>query len=846
MPLAGSGSHVSQASGSLVRRQRYGHAPVALLLAAGLLLSCILGFPRAAAGQEPAQITIREVRFEGLVRMPPESLTGALGIESGQKIVRSALPGRVRAAIRSLFASGSFTDVRVYMKDGGEDGITLTFVLEEKYVVRKVQLTGNDEIEEEDLRKSLTVREGRFLDTGKLMESVTSIHEAYHDKGFYLADVGYVVEKDEATRSVVVTIQISEGFEPEIRRVSFVGNREISDDELKAFMQTRETNYLSFLGKGGLFFDFGFSVLSGQEVGGAGAGAYDSGTDMQFWSTHKDMDLQRLKWLYMTRGMVDAKLGEPRLALTPDNKGIVITVDVQEGPKYTVGKVDILCQDEDGMLVDKEELAKELVLKSGETFNSENVMRDTKRMSGRYLDLGYAFANVSNTPYLDRKNRILDLTYTIEKGVPTYIANIEVEGNKTTADKVLRREMKIREGDLYSQSKIDRSKALITRLGFFETVEISNRPALAPPRWRPVGASDDDVGFVDLVIKVKEKDTGIFQVGAGFSSLESYLLQARIAKNNFLGRGQTLSFQALMSSLRQIYMISFVEPYFLDTLWSFSFDLYDTVTDYDEFTTEATGGNVSWGYRFFDDYFVYLTYKLEQMQTTLGGRLGRSSTPLELLLDSGLTSSMRLSVAWDTRNNRIVPTDGYYHSVSAEWASPYFGGESDFYRYMGNTRWYIPLVWDFILRVNGTLGYIGTTSTEGVPLFERFYVGGIFNVRGFQRNSLSPTIPVASDKDPGAALVPFKLGGNKELIFNTEIEIPIFREMGIVGVVFLDAGNAFAEDEALSLAELRTSAGFGFRWWSPMGPLRFEWGFPLAPEPNEEPYVFEFTIGSAF
>lgn len=788
-------------------------------------------------------VKISDVRFEGLIRMPPESLAGGLGIERGQSVERAKLPGLIRQAIRNIFAAGAFTDVQVYLKEETPGAVVLTFVMVEKYVVRKVQFAGNDEIEEEDLRKSLLVKEGRFLDTGKLMETLTSLHEMYHDKGFYLADVTYLVEKDEPTRSVVVTIRITEGFEPEIRRIAFVGNRKVPDDELKAFMQTRETNFLSFLGKGGLFFDFGFSTVDPAE--GIGA-EYPRGGDMQFWSTHKDLDLQRVKWFYMTRGMVEAKLGEPRMALTPDNKGIVITVDVQEGQVYTVGSVDVVCEDEDGMLVDKEELTRALELKKGDTFNSENVMKDTRRMSNRYLDLGYAFVNVSNTPALDRKNGILDLTYTIEKGVPTYISAIELEGNKTTADKVIRREMKIAEGDLYNQSLIDRSKALVNRLGFFEAVEVTHRTAMRPPNWRPAGAGEDDVGFVDLVVRVKERDTGIFQVGAGFSSLESYLLQARIAKNNFLGRGQTLSFQALVSSLRQIYMISFVEPYFLDTLWSFSFDLYDTVTDYDEFTTEATGGNMSWGYRFFDDYFVYLTYKLEQMQTELGGRLGRSTTPLELLLDEGVTSSFRLSVAWDTRNNRIIPTDGFYHSLSAEWASPNFGGDSDFYRGMANSRWYVPLIWDFILRINGTMGYIGTASDEGVPLFERFYVGGIFSVRGFQRNSLSPTIPVASDKDPGAALVPFKLGGNKELIFNTEIEIPIFREMGIVGVVFADAGNAFSEEESLSLADLRTSAGFGFRWWSPMGPLRFEWGFPLAPKEGEEPMVFEFTIGSAF
>jgi outer membrane protein insertion porin family len=790
-------------------------------------------------------VTVDSIRVQGLTRIPEETLLGIIDVRPGSKIAVDDLAATARAVIKRVFSTGYFSDVDIYSKEPSPGHLELTLVVAERYIIRRIDLVGQDEVEEEDIRKTFTVKAGRFLDTRKLVETLRGIEELYQEKGFYLAEASYEVARDAATRTAVVTIRIEEQAEVAVRQVIFVGNREIKEDELKAVMMTREKGYLSFLEKGGLFLRYFFQLEKQDSFGGAFVDEM-AANQFESWSATQDIDLQRVKWFYMTRGFVEVRIGQPRIALTPDRKGVIITMDVDEGRAYTVGKVDVITDDPDGLLLEREQLTKGIKLRKDDQFNAQNVMLDTDMMSKQYMNKGYAFVSVSNSHYLDKKTGVIDLTYVVEKGKPTYVANIELAGNKTTADKVVRREMKIAEGDLYHQGNIDRSKAMIYRLGFFEEVEISHRPSPAPPTAPLPGRDVASCEFVDLVVKVKERDTGIFQVGAGFSSLESWILQARISKNNFLGRGQTIGVQALLSSLRQIYMLSFVEPYFLDTMWNFSFDLYNTATDYDAFTTETVGGDVSWGYKFFDDYFVYLTYKAEHMDTSLGGIQGYKGVPIEMLEPDGLTTSMKLSLAWDTRNNRIMPTEGLYNSVAFEWATPYLGGNFDFYRTTLNSRAYIPLFWNFVLRLNGTLGHITTNSDAGIPIFERYFVGGIFSVRGFRRNSLSPTVPAAGEKDPSASLLEFPYGGNKQLIFNAEIEIPIYREMGIVAVGFFDAGNAFAEDQQLSLAELRTSAGFGFRWWSPMGPLRFEWGFPLAPKPDEEPMVFEFTIGSAF
>ena len=524
------------------------------LVGSALLFACILWvWPAVASAQEPDTRELSAIHMEGLTRVPAETLLSIMELQVGQQYASEDLPVLTSQAIRRIFSIGYFTDVRVYRKLVGTDRFELTFVILEKFIVSNIKLVGNDKIEEEDIRKTFTIKTGRFLDVTKLIETLRSIEELYQDKGYYLAEASYEVTKDEATRTALVTIRVKEQQTVDVRKVVFVGNEALKDQELKAFMQTREQTILSFLQDGGLFMSYFFQLeeTSSESMDG---GQFES------WSAHEDIDLQRVKWLYLTRGYVQVKTGQPRLSLTPDHSGVVITVDVEEGPRFKVGQVDVMSNDADGLLFEKEELLKKLSLKSGEWFNAQNVMMDTQMLSNRYMNKGYAFVSVSNTPYPDQAAKTLDLTYVVQKGNPTYIGNIILVGNETTADKVIRREMRIAEGDLFHQNKLDRSKALIFRLGFFEDVQIETRPSNNPAMTSAAKGSDEVVSYVDLVVKVKERDTGIFQVGAGFSSLESYLFQARVSKNNFLGRGQTLSFQALLSSLRSIYMISSWSP----------------------------------------------------------------------------------------------------------------------------------------------------------------------------------------------------------------------------------------------------------------------------------------------
>jgi outer membrane protein insertion porin family len=449
----------------------------------------------------------------------------------------------------------------------------------------------------------------------------------------------------------------------------------------------------------------------------------------------------------------------------------------------------------------------------------------------------------------------VDLTFEIEKGKLVYIERINIVGNSKTRDKVIRREMVISEGDLFSARRVAISRRRVLQLGYFKSVKLTTRR----------GSTDERIV---VTIKVAERPTGTFQIGAGFSSVENFIAQAQISQNNLFGRGQTLALQAQMSSLRQLFILRFIEPYFLDTRWTVAFAIYNSLVNYESFNRNATGGTLTFGYPITHSLRAFLTYKIENVEVDTHGQnvllsgssrlIIPSTAVIANLFDDGITSSVRASVSYDTRDNRLFPTKGMYHNFSVEFASPYLASQNVFNRYRAFTRWYYPLYKkDLVFKVNAEIGMIASSKPQGVPIFERFFVGGINSVRGFRPRSLGPVVNVPVSPDPGAPLFGFPKGGNKELIFNFELEFNIFQKVGIKGVVFFDAGNAFDDSENFTVYPdlagwrktkpmLRTAWGFGFRWFSPIGPLRFEWGLPLVRQPGEERIVFEFTIGNLF
>ncbi len=767
--------------------------------------------PKGSAAREGD--TIDQLRVKGNRRVEAESVLNQVRSKAGQPILLE----KVSQDIRRVYKLGYFDDVQVDATKTGDGKVIMTFIVQEKPAISKVTYEGHEEIDIEDIQEVINLRPNAVLNIADVKANAEKIRELYSEKGFFLAEVDYRVEIDPDVPELAnVVFEIREFAKVEVKRITFLGNEQLPDEELKNIMATREGDWGSFLTSFGQFKEEAFQ-----------------------------QDLQRVTAYYYDKGYVQVKVKRPVVRLSRDKRFLFITIAVEEGPRFHVGEVDI----QGDFIVGKEQLEQLVTLQPKTWFSYGTMRNDMEQIRGLYQDSGYAYVNVNPVTSIREKERIVDVTYDIQKGNKVYFGRIDVVGNTKTRDKVIRRELRIQEGELYSRTKLEASKARVTRLGFFEKVDITTQRA-------------DRDDLINARVEVAERPTGTFQVGAGFSSLESFILNAQVSQNNLFGRGQSLSFQAQVSSIRTLFNIQFSEPYFLDSPFSFGFDVYNFDYLFPDYARRSRGGNITIGYPITDDFRANLTYKLEDVELRPGGQSGRNSRQVGNLFRGGLTSSLTLGLSYDNRDNRLFPTKGSFTTARMEVAEDNLTlSQVEFVKYDADTRFYFPLFWQFVLRLNGEIGYVQSIDPrKPVPLFERYYAGGPTTVRGFDRFSLGPSRLVARDpNDPGSQASDFRIGGNKRLILTTEIEFPILTAVGIKGVVFADLGNAFDNGQNFTLVPdlfvsdendyndaLRTSVGFGFRWFSPIGPLRFEWGIPLARLRDEKPLVFDFSIGNAF
>ncbi len=791
------------------------------------LPTTVLGFIAAAflaaapAAASAADAIVKDIRVEGNRRVEADAVKAAIS----HKKAGPYDPRRVRDDVKAVMKLGYFSDVVVEV-EGDAAAPVLVFRVVERPTVREARLSGLSELSKDDFKDTISLKAGAVLDLTAVQRDVKKIQEKYVEKGFYLAEVTHRLE-DKPDNQVDVVYVVNERAKVQVKEVRFIGNAHVSADDLVSVMQTRPGGYLSFL---------------------SSAGTYKE-ESLQH-------DLQALQATYLDRGYVTVKIGRPAVALTPDKRFIYVTIPVEEGERYRIGEVKFT-----GQLLEQEpRLRKILRTKKADWFSRTDVGQDLFAVGDVYKDLGYAYANVTPLTDTDPKTRIVDLTFDVQPGQIVAFERIEIAGNDKTRDKVIRRELRIYEGERFSGTGLRQSKQRVTALGFFETVEIATKR----------GSSDDKIV---ATVEVKERPTGTFQVGAGFSSYENFILTGQISQQNFFGWGQTLSLQVQWSSVRQLGQVQFVDPYFLDTRWTFAFDLYLTEGIYTTFTRRSAGGSMTWGYelkgleawwplaRHLEDMRLFATYTNERVEVTST----TLATTARAQFTSGTTSSLRLSLQWDKRDNRIFPSSGFFLSGSGEFAPPVlapnalFGNRVNlFTRYAVDARYYHPLLWGIVARAKLTLGLIKDWDRDHpVPISELYFVGGINSVRGYRFLSISPRENVASRAGiPDFTTASVPVGGDKQAILNLELEFPLFQNVGVKGVVFSDFGNAFAPgkvtDPNVSLS-LYKSVGVGFRWFSPIGPLRFEWGFPLNRRKDpvtgtyiDQPLDFQFTIGNFF
>ena len=745
------------------------------------------------------------IELGGIDRVDGVAVRNKMLLKVGERLD----PTHVARDIQRIFEMGLFDDVRVGIKKDPQDPskVILLFQLLERPSIGKVEIQGAEQMTVDAVLKVVDLRSGNLFSPAEAQQNANKIRDLYVEEGYFLATVRHRVKVLKENR-VDVVFEVDERAEIKVRQIDILGNEGVPDQDIKQVLKTQEGSPLSALGSGGTF-----------------------------KREQLEYDMQVIQYLYLTRGYIQAKVEEPEVSLSPDMRYVRIAIRVHEGPKFKVGKVGV----KGDSIVPTKDLLPKLTLKTGDIFNYAMVQKDGQMLSAAQKQHGFAFATVSNESVPRVGERVVDWVYHVQKGAKVYFGQVKMVGAMSTRDKVIRRELVFSEGELYNEAKLNMSKARIQRLGFFEKVDIKTRPTREPQ-------------VVDVVVEVKERTTGTFQVGAGFSSVDNFITTAQISKDNFLGKGQRLSLQASLSAIRTMAQGQFFEPYFADSNVTLALSLSKFQTLYTDFTRDSTGGAISWGYRFTPLLHGDITTNIEYVETKIGGLSGRRDVPIASLFNSGLTTSLRLTLTYDSRNDRWMPTRGWNLSGTAEFAYPllsdlgaYDGLQNQFNRYTTRLRRYISLPLDAVLKFNLVAGVISAPAGRPVPLFERFFVGGIFNIRGFQRNTLGPTIGVPISGDPGSGLSAFNIGGTRQLYLNNELEIPIVKApVNLRGLLFFDIGNAFGEGQAVTLQDMRMSFGWGVRWFSPVGPLRFEWGVPLNPRPGEEPLVFAFTIGNSF
>ncbi|MBL9021842.1 MAG: outer membrane protein assembly factor BamA, partial [Myxococcales bacterium] len=781
-------------------------------------------------------LVIDKVTIAGNERMPAEDIQEMLkNMRVGQTFTPEGLSEDVKELWRSLY----FEDIQVDLtrKDAG---VQLRILVRERPTIKEITFTGQSALDEDDLKEALSVevKVGSVLSHSALRRGVQKLRDKYAEEGFFLAEVEYEI-KPQKENEVKVEFKVIEHEQVTIRRITFVGNHSIPDDELRDLMITGQTS----------FFDFG--------------------TGASFRADAFERDVLVINAIYYDRGFLNVQVATPRVMITPDRTGIEITISINEGPRFKIRSLAVFERDADGKEVEpiggRRALREKIRAKPGDFFNRAQLAKDIGTIQRMYRDEGYANVEVPLDNDVDPEKNEVDVRIVIRRKNLVKFGRIEIRGNTKTRDKVIRRELEIEEQKLFSESLLERSKRRVTQLGYFERVDVSTEQ----------GDSDE---FINVNIDVIEKPTGTFQIGAGFSSIESFIATAQIQQFNLFGNGQSFSLQAQISGLRQLIDFRFLEPYLFDSQFSGSISLYDRLNLYDQFSQNSLGGALSIGYPIIQpELRAALTYTLQNDEistattSTLFGTASAVSVyrrlPLANLFNDGITSSLKPSLTLDTRNNQIFPTEGVYLNASAELAANFIGSENQFIKYRANFRGYYPIIGSVIFRYNSEFGAVTSPDPTGVPIYARFFLGGIFDLRGFRLRTVGPRLPLREALDENAQPIQngANIGGNLMYYQNVEIEFPIIEAVQIRGVVFTDLGNAWnlegvycdaapASPDAVTdpcfdpedIFQVRTSWGFGIRWISPLGPLRFEWGFPFSPLPYEEGSVFEFTIGNFF
>lgn len=730
----------------------------------------------AAVAQAPSQrpILVKEIVVEGNRRVQAAVILGRVKTTIGAPFN----PTLLSEDIRAIFGLGFFDDVQLRVDDF-EGGVKLTFVVVERPFVRDVDFVGNRRIDTDTLQGKIDLKLGSVYNPVDVQRAVEKLRLHYEDEGYFEVQIAPDVERF-ADGDVRVVFKIVEGRRMTIDRIVIRGNRGLTDRQIKKFLATQERQ---------------FFILRGTVQ-----------------RERLEEDLERIVALYNEHGYIQARVESHEVRVDRERAAVTLTFRVVEGPQFRVGDITLT-----GItLFPESEVRRQLRLKPGDVFARSKVRQSIEAIVNLYGNIGRAAADVDPRTEPVTETRRINLALAITEGPEVYVERINISGNVRSQDKILRREIPLQEGDLFTLQKKERARQRLVNLGYFESVRVTTQPG-------------SDKTRIVLNVEVTERPTGLFSIGGGYSSVDSFIGTLDLSQRNFLGRGWEASFRLRAGARTQQGVISFTEPWLFDRPLSFGFDLFNVLRQFPEYNYESLGGGLRLGHPFLDFWRWNAGYRLSQDE--ISDVTNEGETLLRDEVGTRVTSAVSTSVSRDSRDNVHAPTTGGQFSVGVDFAG--LGGDSRFVKSTALLSRFWPIWLGHVLggRLEGGYGF--GWSDEPLPLFERFYLGGPNSVRSFKARRLSPI------DDSG-----LRIGGTSYVLGNVEYIVPLPWNFRLAG--FVDVGNAYGFGTPFDLTETREAVGAGLRWQSPFGPLRVDYGVNVDRRRGEDFGAFHFSVGSPF
>ena len=723
---------------------------------------------------------VGSVKIEGNKRVDTSTLLFYIKTRKGEALSRK----QIGKDIEKIYGLGQFKDIRVETRQGSE-GLEVVFIVEEIPSIGDVMLYGNKEIEDGDIHEIIGFKRGEAFQAHMMTDAKEKINSLYNEKGFFFATVD-VVSKISERNLMNIHVRVREGEKVGIKNIRFSGNKNFSDGDLSDQIETKAETWISFLDESGLY--------------------------------KKDtlkLDVFRLEGYYQDHGYIRVRVQDPKIDIDRESKEINISIPIDEGLQYRVGKVTSKEDD----IVTEDEVLKALKMKMRDVYSISKLRTGVMNIGDLYSERGYAYADVNPITKINESSRTVDVNIEVDRGRKVYVGEITVIGNTRTLDNVIRREFRLKEGELFDSVKLKRSKQRINNLQFFEDVKIDTRRGKEPD-------------LVEIITTVTERQTGSINVGAGFSSNENLIFNAGISQNNFMGTGRRVVFSTNLSSRRSDYNLSLTDPRLFDTELSGGVDAFNTETNFWSYMAKRTGGGVRIGKSLSEYDWLGLNYNYADTE------ISDVKVPTTYLKNENRTTS-RISPSFirDTRDNFMNPSSGSRHVVRLDLAG--LGG-TKFHKasYEGSHYW--PIIGKLVGMVHGEIAWADGYAADSLPAFERYYMGGPRSLRGYQIRNVGPKDSLGNP-----------LGGNQSLLLNLELQYPFTK--GLRGFAFYDRGQLYGGGDDTSttsttwdLAKMRDSIGAGVRFLSPFGPVGMAYGVKLDKATGEKSGEFHFSAGNSF